>query len=545
MHLLEGFQLCKTDTSLLSGLYTKGLINKNHLQILLKEWQKNKIDILERLILYGFLKQNTLEEFLHEEFSVSKTSITKIDISSQLMQEISFEMCKDKGFLPFFENEKEIWVVSRFFLEDLPNFSKNIKVFFCSEKEFTFHLQVLFFNREKSKRLINYLNSQILNLELKERQDIFSIKDPIVELAESILEEAIFGKSSEVILILNHNFLKIHTKTEGIFSDEKLLFKEVGIRLLNRFKILSGMQIAETDTFLKGDFNFEDFIFSCTYKAEIFQEVFTIKVKQNTLFSLEEIGLSKLNITKLQKTLERSAGNFWLCSPQGQGKTTTLCSFANLLETVKKTCVIDEKVEIFLPNAIHVKSLEDGLKHNPETIFINDTPSSFVNIEAIMLNGISGIKTFGSIDGLDGFTLLSKFIALGISKELISSSLNCIISQRLFSKLCEECKVSIPLKAEELAILRLAKTDVKKIYLAGKCSKCNNTGYFGRTAIFEILTFDTELEETIKQGILGFAKKDALDALRRKGFTTLFDEARLKVLQGSMDIYTLKALSLF
>ena len=121
-------------------------------------------------------------------------------------------------------------------------------------------------------------------------------------------------------------------------------------------------------------------------------------------------------------------------------------------------------------------------------------------------------------------------------KEFRQINLAGVLNQKSLRKLCE-CKKEVDLKPEDLSILRLAKTDVRKIYTAGGCKNCNNTGYFGKTLATEILLLDLETEEIFD---VNSSKKSIFEELKRKGFSSIFEDARLKVLQGITDISEMK-----
>jgi type IV pilus assembly protein PilB len=541
---LESFNLILTDKVVLTHLFEVGLLGESEVQILLKDWQKNKSDILASISAFGFLHEDELERFILEKFAIQKANFERISLPDYIFNSLSIEFCRKDGLLPFLFQGGEIFIAVRDFLfEDVDlairhiNIPEETKIRKCYIKKEDLFLKITqsFTKLDRVAMLVKHLNTGIFD-ETKANKEFISIKDPIIDLAESLLSEAIFLKASEISLELNEVFLNIRLKIEGSFDVSYKLFSLVGLRLLNRFKILSGISISENQTPQNGNFEFLGFNIRAFFSKIAFGEALSLTLASafKRALGIEELGIAKNTLSKFRKILEKTSGGIWIAGGEKAGITTTLYAVTHFLASkTKKVCIIDDGLEFVSPFAMQFKNdLPSALKHEPNILSINDVKLK-EEVLILMKSNLEGLKTTASIKSNDSLSLLAKFYDMGLERELIASTVRSIISQKFVKNLCENCKIEVPLKSDELFSLRLAKTDVRYIYKHVGCEKCRKTGYVGKTPIFEIVIFDAEIEEAI---IAKMPKRDLQDLIKRKGFTSLFEEARLKVLQGITDI---------
>ncbi len=547
-NVFERFDIKSTVKMLLNKFFDLKLINKTEIQILLKEWQKDKGDIMSLITSFGFLHEDEIEKIILDEFQIPKAIFEKISISDSIMQSLSLEVCLAQGFLPFLEKDKELCVAVVDFLakteEEILEYisldsdlqGMTIKKFYIKESDLKIKINNLFEKQNRIESLVNYLNGTVFEIDAKIKNELSTVKDPIIDFTESLLGEAISIKATEISAELNNIFLTIRLKSEGNFKTTYRFFNAVGVRILNRLKILSGIGIAENNAKKEGSFTFSGFEFNVFSSSIAFGEALHINLIQRfkRALSLEELGISKVSLTKMIKVLEKTSGGIWICGAESSGITTTLYAILDhIASKTKKVCIVDEKLEFTSPFAMQFNSnIFSALKHEPSVLAVNDIKNDEEIINLMNAN-IEGMKTVASIKAIDFFNLYTKFINKKIEKSLVSASIKCVISQKFIKTLCENCKVEIPLKMEELSALKIAKTDVKAIYKHSSCEKCNYTGYLGKVPIFEIVIFDVEIEDALNQSM---PKKEVQDTIKRKGFTSLFEEARLKVLQGITDI---------
>ena len=541
---LEAFNLLLMDKIVLSNLFEARLLSESEIQILLKDWQKSKSDILSSISAFGFLHEDELEKFIFEKFEVQKANFERISLPEDIFNSLSIEFCRKEGFLPFLLQDGELFIAVRDFLREdidlairyinIPEGTK-IKKFYIKKDDLLLKINQSFTKLERVEMFVKHLNTGVFD-ETRAGKEFISVKDPIIDLAESLLNEAIFLKASEISLELNEVFLNIRLKIEGSFGTSYKLFNSVGLRLLNRFKILSGISISENQAPQNGNFEFLGFEIRAFFSKIAFGEALSLTLARafKRALGIEELGIAKNTLSKFTKILEKTSGGIWVVGGEKAGITTTLYAITDFLASkTKKVCVVDDGLEFVSPFAMQFKTdVSSALKHEPSVLAINDVKSQ-EEVLMLMRANLQGLKTIASIKANDTLSLLAKFYDMGIERELTSSTIRCIISQKFVKNLCENCKIEVPLKSDELSSLRLAKTDVRHIYKHIGCEKCGNTGYISKTPIFEILIFDAEIEEAI---IGKMPKRDLQDLIKRKGFTTLFEEARLKVLQGITDI---------
>ena len=323
-----------------------------------------------------------------------------------------------------------------------------------------------------------------------------------------------------------------------------LFYKEVWERVLNRIKILVKVNIAEANKHQSGILDLKIFGRDISLKADFSPSLYGENIvisfieKQKEPESLEKLGISKNNISKIFKLMELSNGVVIFAGSEVREALKLLYSCAQGLNAKhSKILALDKEKEFILPNVTHSLLTENvKLYEDVDALLVNSANNHYITKE-IFDSSLKGVKVLCTLNAFDVFSTVQSLLNFGVERTILSGNLAGIIVQKSVRKLCEHCKREIKLGQEELSILRLAKTDVKKIYEHKGCHKCLQTGYNGQISLCEVLTPEHEIEELIFGDL---SKKVFFEELRKKGFNTLFEDLRLKILQGTTDLAELK-----
>jgi type II secretory ATPase GspE/PulE/Tfp pilus assembly ATPase PilB-like protein len=239
VNFFKNFELSKTDELVINALLEQRIITQEQIEILFKDQQKVKVNLLEEVIECGFLTKQQFASFLMQNFSVGVTNFRDVSISDELLEKLSYEICLKEGFFPFFEDKEKVCIGLRFFLEEeqivkiieLLNIRKEIKVFFAKLED-VFNIVQMSFRGEKIEEAVKALN----NFNHKK-----SVKDPIIEFVDTLFEEAFLKKASYVHLEPENNFVRVRFRIEGVLQEICLFYKEVWERVLNRVKMSSSI----------------------------------------------------------------------------------------------------------------------------------------------------------------------------------------------------------------------------------------------------------------------------------------------------------------
>jgi general secretion pathway protein E len=268
--------------------------------------------------------------------------------------------------------------------------------------------------------------------------------------------------------------------------------------------------------------------------------------KQFASLRLDVLGFDEKELSRFRRFIREPYGMVLVTGPTGSGKTTTLYAALSEINTPDKNIItIEDPVEIQLGGIgqIEVKpsiglsfaaGLRSVLRQNPDVILvgeIRDLETAEIAIQA----SLTGHLVLSTLHTNDSAGAITRLIDQGVEPFLIGSSLVACLAQRLVRVLCTHCREAYEPTREELAELGLAPADLKgrPIYRARGCASCNNSGYRGQCAIFEILVVDDAVRRHITRGI---DSKTIQDAATARGMTTLRMDGRSKVLDGTTSI---------
>ncbi|MEO0348162.1 MAG: GspE/PulE family protein [Pseudomonadota bacterium] len=326
--------------------------------------------------------------------------------------------------------------------------------------------------------------------------------------------------------------------------------KDYWSAVLVRMKIISGMNITETRLPQDGRINFHaagrdiDLRVSTQPTNHGENVVMRILDSKQSLLPMIDLGFSEKSCNILKRALKRPEGIILVTGPTGSGKTTTLYSVLNYINTIDKNIMtLEDPIEYQMPliRQTHIneaagmtfsEGIKSMLRQDPDVIFVGEVRDSDTASMAIRA-AMTGHQVFSTLHTNDSLGAIPRLIDIGIDSFLLASSLICVIAQRLARKLCLHCREEYTASEDECKILGVPTDNPPKLYRHKGCDKCMNTGYKGRIVIGEILVIDRELQELISTGA---TKSKMLEYARSTEFKTMQLDGIDKVLQGITDI---------
>jgi general secretion pathway protein E len=266
--------------------------------------------------------------------------------------------------------------------------------------------------------------------------------------------------------------------------------------------------------------------------------------KSTALFGLNELGLSKDDLNKFDSLLTRSHGVIFVTGPTGSGKSTTLYACLNRINSAEKNVMtIEDPIEYQLEGISQMQvaskkgvtfanALRHVLRQDPDVIMIGEVRDIETARMAIQ-SSLTGHLVFSTLHTNDSAGALTRLLDLGLEPYLVSSSLIAVIAQRLVRKVCPECREVAQPTPHELRELGIGSSVLAnnggKFYVGRGCERCFQTGFRGRTGVYEIMLINEEIQNLVyKRETAGTIKKIALEA----GMQTLRMDGARKVLAG-------------
>jgi general secretion pathway protein E len=389
---------------------------------------------------------------------------------------------------------------------------------------------------------------QLVN-EVATADDLLDVvnRPPVIRLVNDILFRALQLRASDIHVHPYEGKIQIRYRIDGILYDTLTLNRNVLPLVVSRIKVMAGMDIAERRMPQDGRSsvrvgNREIDIRVSTVPTSYGERcVLRLLDKSTGLFGLAELGMWEDDLKVFDSLLDRSHGVIFVTGPTGSGKSTTLYAALNRMNAVEKNIItIEDPIEYQLEGISQmqvatrkgmtfVTALRHVLRQDPDVIMVGEVRDEETARMAIQ-SSLTGHLVFSTLHTNDSAGAISRLLDLGVEPYLVSSSLISVLAQRLVRKTCPECRQRYEPAEHELRELGIgADKSSGQFYVGTGCSKCFNTGYKGRTGIYELMMVDEEIREMIHvRQTAGAIKEKAIE----KGLQTLRMDGARKVVEG-------------
>ncbi len=370
---------------------------------------------------------------------------------------------------------------------------------------------------------------------------------PVVKLLNLILVTAIKAQASDIHFEPFENEFKIRYRVDGVLYEMEAPPLHLALPIISRIKVLSSLNISETRLPQDGRILLSvagrPVDLRVSTLPTIYGESVVMRVLDRSVvkLDLDNLGLREEDMRMLKNLVNLPHGIIIVTGPTGSGKTTTLYSCLNYANDIRwKIITTEDPVEYDLDGIVQCQINEDIgvtysallrsiLRQDPDTILVGevrDLETAQIAIEA----ALTGHVVFSTLHTNDAPSAITRMVDLGAESFLLCASLEAIVAQRLVRRICVKCKDELVPTEEMLMEIGLLPEDVKdKKFCWGRgCANCNNTGYRGRMAIYEIMLLTDRLKELVMQhasteAIRHAAREQGMRTLREAGLLAIFD----------------------
>lgn len=542
-------------------LIEQGLITPQQLEEVLKmQSAGNKKRIGEILVELGTISREELFEVLQYIYEAEYVDLSTYVIDPEVISLIPEKVALQYRLIPLSINDNELVVAMAnpldvYAIDFVRGHTKikKIKTMLAAEDDILSAINS-YYELGEYEDIIEKLGTEITFKE-EEDEDLQKLEAiskgaPIIQLVNILIVQGVKDRASDIHIEPNERGLLIRFRIDGMLHDNRILPNKIKAAIISRVKILAKMDIAERRLPQDGRFQVKFGIREVDLRVSTIPTVFGEKVvlrildKSKGLIELKNLGFLAEQLDQFKSIILKSYGIILLTGPTGSGKTTTLYAALNKVNSNEKNIItVEDPVEYKLNRVNQIQilpkidltfanALRSILRQDPDVIMIGeirDTETAQIAVQA----ALTGHLVLSTLHTNDAASALTRLIDMGIEPFLISSSVIGVIAQRLVRVICEKCKeeyvpsegILYGLKIKD----RLNNDSKIKLYRGKGCSFCKNTGYYGRTSIYELIVLDEE----IKSLIVTKASSNVINELALKnGMKTLKDSGMEKVLQG-------------
>lgn len=544
-------------------ILSQGLITPQQLEEALKvRSEGNKERLGEILVEMGAITKEELYEVLQciceTEFVDLSSYVIDPEVASLIPEKTALQFTlisidkNDDELVIAMANPLDVYAID--FVKDQTKIKK-IKCMLATEEAIITAINN-YYELGEYNDIIEKLGTEIIFKEEEEGEDLKKLEAiskiaPVIQLVNMLIMQAVKDRASDIHVEPTKKELLIRFRVDGILHDVRTLPNKVKPAVISRIKILAKMNIAESRLPQDGRFqvilgNREiDLRVSTVPTVSGEKVVLRLLDKSKGLMKLNKLGFLSKQLTQFESIISKSYGMILLTGPTGSGKTTTLYATLSKVNSKDKNILtVEDPVEYKLDgiNQMQVKpkinltfanALRSILRQDPDIIMvgeIRDNETALIAVQA----ALTGHLVFSTLHTNDAASTLTRLIDMEIEPFLISSSVIGVIAQRLVRVICERCKEEY-IPGEDILHALNIKEELKnnkdkfKLFRGTGCSFCKNTGYYGRTSIYEIIVLDEEYRSLIISKAPSTVIKDVAI---KKGMKTLKDSGIDKVIKG-------------
>lgn len=549
----------KDDIRIGDMLIDEGIITPEQLEVGLREQKKSGNFICTTLVKLGFAPEDTIFDLLSRQLNIPYVKLKDKDIEPLIIQKVPAKFASHYKVIPleFKDNALIIAMADPLDIRTLDDIrlllGLEVKGALASELEILDAIRKYYgVGAETLERMVaEKAPSEELRMGQEKTEDLEVLAEDasIIKFVNQILSEAINERATDIHLEPFQDELRTRYRIDGVLYDINIpeTIRYFHPAIVSRIKIMARLNIAERrlpqDGRIKIKVNDKELDLRVSVIPTIFGESVQIRILSSTLFlELEKLGLLPQDLKIIEKVITKPHGIIFVTGPTGSGKSTTLyAALARINSSNIKIITIEDPIEYQLRgvNQIQVNpqiglnfasALRYMLRHDPDVMMVGEV-RDYETAEIAIRSALTGHLVFSTLHTNDAAGAVTRLLDMKIEPFLVSSSLECLIAQRLVRLICPKCKTPVKSKGEILDQIKDIEFDPQKIELyEGKgCEECRFTGYRDRTAIYEILTVTEAIRELIlKRASSQQIKKSAIS----QGMRTLRQDGLQKVLGG-------------
>ncbi|MDO8065477.1 GspE/PulE family protein [Janthinobacterium sp. SUN206] len=537
-------------------LIQKGVISEDQLRIALIEQRRSSEPLGKLLITLGFVTEATVREALSENLKQVSADLSSLVVDAIALKLIPKDVAKRYRVFPIvYERQADNLILA---MADTSNIVALDQISAMLVKGIT--ISTVLVNESDISRAIDQyygfelsIDGILHEIETGEvsYQSMASPSDeysqPMVRLIDALLADAVQNGASDIHFEPEQSFLRIRYRIDGILRQIRSLHKSYWPAMAVRLKVMSNMNIAEArapqDGRISIKFSGRQIDFRASAQPTTHGENVVLRVldRQKGIVPLDALGLAEAELNLLKLMIARPDGVILVTGPTGSGKTTTLYSILNHINTESVNIMTLEDPVEYPMNMIRQTSVNESVKlgfadgirsmmrQDPDIILVGEIRDR-ETAEMAFAAAMTGHQVYSTLHTSSAIGSVARLLDIGILPDIMAGNIIGIVAQRLVRRLCPHCKETVIADTIERRLLGLAsEAPAVSICRAAGCERCAHQGYKGRLAIMEILKMTAELDElTARRASL----RELKAAARAAGFKGIVEDGMRRVLEG-------------
>ena len=540
-------------------LVGQGLLSASQLEVALAEQKKSRVKLGQYLVTNGFVSDTDIAKALHVQLNIELIDLRGMRIPSEVINLIPGSILRKHSVVPisYDPNDSNVLLLAMsdpldITAQDDISIISNLRIEprIATESEIQALLDRHLGSDEAMSAAEQYARERetqfaaAAEAALAEENNL--INAPMVQLVRSIIEQSVRLRASDIHIDALEKQVRIRFRIDGSLVD-KMRYNIALLPAINtRIKILSGMDISEKRRPQDGrmtmvvDRHEYDIRVSCLPSFFGEKIVLRLQLASDLTRSMNELGMRDREMNIFRRILARPNGIILVTGPTGSGKSTTLYTALSALNREDTNIItVEDPVEASIPgiNQVQVNpkadltfatALRSILRQDPDIIMIGEIRDSETAGIAVQAS-ITGHLVVSTLHTNSSAATVTRLIDMGIESFLLADSMAGIVAQRLVRRLCTSCRKPHEATAEEKFLLGVPEDETLTLYSPGGCHLCDDTGYFGRIGVYEIMEITPQIRRAV-------TTKESTETIRdigiAQGMSTLKNSAIEYVIEG-------------
>lgn len=543
-------------------LVEAGVISEQQLKMALDRQKLTGERLGKILIEKNYVSEQTILDVLEKQLGVKQVSLFDRPLNPVVVKKIPESVARRYGAIAVSQEGNKLYVamsdpLNVFAIDDLKMITgMEIEPLLALEDEINQAINRYYRLEESVSQVLGDIaaDDRVSESDYKQLQDIENIEDdaPIIRLVNTIISRAVRERASDIHIEPMENNLRVRFRIDGVLHEVMSLPRNAQNAVISRVKIMANMDIAEhrlpQDGRIEVSAGGRNVDLRVSVLPTIFGEKVVIRIldKSNFILQLPELGFSDDVRAQIERLIKKPNGMLLVTGPTGSGKTTTLYALLSRLNRPEENIItVEDPVEYRLDgiNQVQVnpkigltfaEGLRAILRQDPNIIMvgeIRDRETADIAVRA----ALTGHLVLSTLHTNDAAGALARLVDMGVEPFLIASSVLAVTAQRLVRKICPNCKEPYRPGPDDPVrlLLNLPPDENITLYRGRGCGQCNNTGYYGRVAIHELMLMNGEIRRLVNQR----ASRDEIkEAAIRSGMRTLFQDGVRRVMAGETTV---------
>ena len=533
-----------------SSLLQDGWISQEQLDLALREAKRNSVMLGQSLISLGFITEKVLAHYLAEGTQTGMVDLSATFIPPEILDLVPYDVAAQFQVLPIGRRGQVLELA----MADPLNIvavdaiegrtGLNVHTQTAPAQELSEAIESHYAHTESIKQLLDELAAKGFS----DLGEDASQEAPLIRLCNQLITAAIQARVTDIHIEPDEQYLRVRMRVDGILTKELLISKPLQAPITARLKLMANLNLTEKRTPQDGRIAFTIGTRRIDLRVSTlptnFGESIVLRILDRGALKLEfrALGFTSQDQAHVQSLIQRPHGIILVTGPTGSGKTTTLYTALRHVNAKEKSVfTLEDPIEYQMPmirqtqvnpdiDMTFAAGLRALLRQDPDVILVGEIRDQ-ETADLAMRAALTGHLVFSTLHTNDALGAIPRLIDMGIEPFLLASALTAVIGQRLVRCICPECKVERKDAKQVLAELKveLPKDMPLKLWTGTGCRTCGNTGYSGRSGIYEIILVTNQLHAPIVHGP-DMAGIRAI--IQRQGMPTMFQDGLQKALNG-------------